>query len=161
MTMITVRALSICNIKFFDFVLYYVLSHRLFVHVNHLLNLSIAAPSQPPSNFSVTVKTSTSIRASWQLPPADATHGIIEGFKLFYERNDSVGTSNVMVISDDGILTKVVTQLEKYTLYDFQVLTFTSVGDGPNSSVLVVRTKEDGKIKNFFIPFFFIYWKTG
>ena len=35
--------------------------------------------------------------------------------------------------------------LDKYTEYEFQVLAFTSKGDGPKSSVVVVRTKEDGK----------------
>ena len=38
-----------------------------------------------------------------------------------------------------------VTGLDKNTEYEFQVLAFTSVGDGPNSSVEVERTKEDGK----------------
>ena len=35
--------------------------------------------------------------------------------------------------------------LEKYTGYEFQVLAFTSVGDGPKSNVRIKRTKEDGK----------------
>ena len=35
--------------------------------------------------------------------------------------------------------------LDKYTEYEFQVLAFTSKGDGPKSSVVVERTKEDGK----------------
>ena len=38
-----------------------------------------------------------------------------------------------------------VTGLEKYTEYEFQMLAFTSVGDGPNSSVKIERTREDGK----------------
>lgn len=38
--------------------------------------------------------------------------------------------------------------LEKYTEYEFQVLAFTSVGDGENSSVVVERTNEDGKKLN-------------
>ncbi len=53
------------------------------------------------------------------------------------------------VIIDKVKLTIVVTKLDKYTLYDFQVLAFTSVGDGPNSSVLMKRTKEDGKMTYF------------
>ena len=45
-------------------------------------------------------------------------------------------------------LTKEVTGLHKYTEYDFQVLAFNFVGDGPNSSVEVERTRQDGKICN-------------
>ena len=48
-------------------------------------------------------------------------------------------------ISSGGTLTKDVTGLDKYTEYEFEVLAFTSVGDGPKSSFKVERTKEDGK----------------
>lgn len=48
-------------------------------------------------------------------------------------------------INDKAILSKVVTGLAKYTEYEFQVLAFTSVGDGPNSTVNSETTKEDGK----------------
>ena len=51
----------------------------------------------------------------------------------------------MLPINDGAILTKDVTGLEKYTEYEFQVLAFNSVGDGPTSSVEVERTKEDGK----------------
>ncbi|KAL9950786.1 hypothetical protein ACROYT_G043346 [Oculina patagonica] len=102
-----------------------------------------AAPSQPPSNFSVTAKTSTSITASWQLPPADSRNGIINGFKLFYKKKDATGSAHTLDINSNSTLTKDVTGLAKYTEYEFQVLAFTSVGDGPNSSVKVARTKED------------------
>ena len=39
----------------------------------------------------------------------------------------------------------VINGLDKYTEYEFQVLAFTSYGDGPESSVVVERTMEDGK----------------
>ena len=48
-------------------------------------------------------------------------------------------------INSGGTLTKDVTGLDKYTEYEFEVLAFTSVGDGPKSAVKVERTKEDGK----------------
>ena len=50
-----------------------------------------------------------------------------------------------MLTYNDVTLTRDVTGLDKYTEYEFQVLAFTSKGDGPKSSVGVVRTKEDGK----------------
>ena len=42
-------------------------------------------------------------------------------------------------------LSRDVRGLDKYTEYEFQVLAFTSVGDGPNGTVMSVQTKEDGK----------------
>ena len=51
------------------------------------------------------------------------------------------------LINSSSIQTKVVTGLDKYTEYEFQVLAFISVGDGPKSSVVSVTTTEDGKEK--------------
>ena len=42
-------------------------------------------------------------------------------------------------------LSRDVKGLDKYTEYEFQVLAFTSQGDGSKSSVLDETTKEDGK----------------
>ena len=52
----------------------------------------------------------------------------------------------MLPVNDGAILTKDVTGLEKYTEYEFKVLAFTSVGDGPTSAVKAERTNEDGNI---------------
>ena len=91
-------------------------------------------------------QTSTSIRASWQLPPADSRNGIIKGFKLFYKKEGSSGSANIELINNGNTLTKTVTGLLIYTEYEFRVLAFTSVGDGPKSSTLTERTNEGGKL---------------
>ena len=49
-------------------------------------------------------------------------------------------------INRGSTLSKEVTRLDEYTEYAFQVLAFTSVGDGPKSSVEVERTMQDGKM---------------
>ena len=103
---------------------------------------SIAAPSQPPSQFNVTVESSTSITASWRLPPEGSRHGIIKGYKLFYKKK---GSDSVTFLTLNNIKTSErVTELDKYTKYEFQVLAFTSAGDGPNSSTVFKTTMEDG-----------------
>lgn len=80
------------------------------------------------------------------LPPADSRNGIITGFKLFYEKIVPVGSpTSVLPIHDGEILTSKVTGLEKSTEYSFQVLAFTSVGDGPKSPIKEAKTKEGGK----------------
>ena len=113
-----------------------------------LLNCSIAVPSSSPSAFSLTAKNSTSITASWQLPLPCTRNGEITGFKLFYKKKDSAGLATMVPINNRATLIKDVTGLDKYTEYEFQVLAFTSVGDGPNSSVEVERTMQDGKMCN-------------
>ena len=106
---------------------------------------SIAVPSQAPTSFTVAAQTSTSISASWQLPPEDSRNGIIKGFKLFYKKKGFAGSAITALINDGNTLTKTVTGLLKYTEYELQVLAFTSVGDGKKSFVNTVRTNEDGK----------------
>ena len=93
----------------------------------------------------MTAKTSTSITASWQLPPVNAQNGIIQGFKLFYKKKGSSGSQTKELINNKAVLTTDVTGLAKFTDYEFKVLAFTSVGDGPNSTVKSETTKEDGK----------------
>ena len=106
---------------------------------------SIAAPSRAPANFIVPASSSTSIAASWHLPPEDFRHGVIRGFKLFFQRKGSPGSATHLNINRRNTLTTVVTGLDKYTEYEFQVLAYTSGGDGPKSCVEVERTLEDGK----------------
>ena len=44
-------------------------------------------------------------------------------------------------VDDGATRTENVIGLDKYTEYEFQVLAFTSGGDGPKSSVKVERTE--------------------
>ena len=105
----------------------------------------ILVPSKAPRGFTVTAITSTSILASWQLPPVDSRHGNITGFKLYFKRKGCGESTTILFIDSASVLSKTVTGLDKFTEYKFQVLAFTSVGNGSKSSVIVVRTKEDGK----------------
>ena len=106
---------------------------------------TIAVPSQAPNSFIVTGVSSTIIKASWQLPPADSRHGIIRGFKLFYKKRCSTGSTTTLPINIGSILSTDVTGLENNTEYEFQVLAFTSAGDGPMSSPVLVKTLRHGK----------------
>ena len=103
----------------------------------------VPAPSKPPSGFTVNASTSSSVTASWQLPPADSRNGIIRGFKLFINRKGS--DVQMIDVSNSSVYTKTVTGLQESTEYELQVLAYTSAGDGPQSSVQFVKTKEYGK----------------
>ena len=112
-------------------------------YIVHLF-MFISVPSQPPTAFKLTATSSISIAASWQLPPVYTRHATIIGFKLFYTKKVSGLSVTILTISGESTLSKNVTGLDKYTEYEFQVLAFTSDGDGPKSSVKVERTMEDG-----------------
>ena len=110
-------------------------------------------PSAAPSGFTVTAKTSTSITASWQLPLEDDRNGIITGFKLFYKKKSSSGSPTQLNINGGSTLTKVVTGLDEYTEYEFQVLAYTSIGGGPKSNPKSTRTKQAGEKSEITIPY--------
>ena len=114
---------------------------------------SIAAPSAPPSGFTVTAKSSTSMTTSWQLPPESDRNGVITGFKLCYKKKSSSGSQTTVVVKSASTLTKVVTRLDEYTEYEFQVLAYTSKGDGPKSSPQSALTKEAGENSEITIPY--------
>lgn len=101
-------------------------------------------PSQAPDSFTLNAVSSTSITASWKLPPAHSRNGNITGFKLFYKKEDPAGSQVCTIIMNDGAIrwSKTVTRLDKHTEYEFKILAFTSVGDGPNTTVRTMRTKE-------------------
>ena len=118
------------------------------IHSVETLTLSIAVPSQAPKSLTVTAGSSTTVTASWQLPPLDSRNGIITGFKLFYKKKTASGPLAMLRIDNGAIHDKTVIGLDKNTEYEFQVLAFTSTGDGPKSSPVVVRTRKDGKNLN-------------
>ena len=118
------------------------------IHSVETLTLSIAVPSQAPKSLTVTAGSSTTVTASWQLPLLDSRNGIITGFKLFYKKKTASGSLAMLRIDNGAIHDKTVTGLDKNTEYEFQVLAFTSTGDGPKSSPVLVRTMKDGKNLN-------------
>ena len=100
--------------------------------------LFISVPLQPPTGFKLSAGSSTSITASWQLPPVFARHGRnITVFELFYKRKASGGSATTVTVRSGSIISRT-------TKYEFEVLAFTSDGDGPKSTVEVERTKEAG-----------------
>ena len=107
--------------------------------------VEFSAPSKAPENFTVTAHSSTSITAYWQLPPTDSRNGIIVGFKLFYKKIDSAASATMIILNNGTINIRNVTGLDEYAEYEFQLLAFTPVGDGPKSSLQFAKTMEDGK----------------
>lgn len=105
----------------------------------------IPVPPEAPSKFTVIAQSSTSVETSWELLTLHSNKRIIVGFKLIYRKEDSNDSAIILTINSAAVFTTNVTGLEKYTKYEFQVLAFSSAGDGPTSSVQVERTMEDGK----------------
>ena len=71
---------------------------------------------------------------------------MITGFKLLYRNSSSFEDPlTVITIESKSTLSHEVTGLGIFTKYEFQVLTFSLMGDGPPSSFKAVRTDVAGK----------------
>lgn len=64
---------------------------------------------------------------------------------MFYKKKGSIDPPITLTIRNSTSRYAMVTELNVYTEYEFQILAFTSVGDGLNSSLEVKRTAEEGK----------------
>ena len=112
--------------------------------------LCCVVPGAPPQMISAYPESSTSLRLVWKPPPENKQNGIISYYKIFYvakTRSDSEAT--VIEIKNPSAREFVIDELMKWADYRIWMLAGTSVGDGPKSSPLDVKTDEDGTYKYF------------
>ena len=98
------------------------------------------APSSAAENTSVDSTTATSIYLSWEPPEDDQKNGII--LRYIIRVVPVNGGTTIYLNSTETSAT--VTSLRPYTLYDCSIAAATSVGRGPFSSAITVRTDEAG-----------------
>ncbi|XP_049808964.1 tyrosine-protein phosphatase Lar [Schistocerca nitens] len=99
-------------------------------------------PGAPPQNVRGEAVGPTSIRVTWDPPPADRSNGRIVYYKLqAVEAGRSDSEAHVITLQDNTSFT--LDELKRWTEYRIWVLAGTSVGDGPSSYPITVRTHED------------------
>ncbi|KAL1005202.1 hypothetical protein UPYG_G00055910 [Umbra pygmaea] len=103
-------------------------------------------PTAPPQDVDVTAVNSTTLRFTWNPPPQQFINGINQGYKLLVWPENSPQAVTVATITPDfpgSRLSGLVVGLQKFTWYFSSVLCFTTPGDGPKSSPILVQTHED------------------
>ena len=106
-----------------------------------------AVPGAPPQSVAAYAESSSSLRVVWEPPPENKQNGMIVYYKIFYvpnSRSDSKAT--VVEMKDPGAREFVLDELLKWKTYRIWMLAGTTVGDGPKSTPIEVRTDEDGKL---------------
>uniref|UniRef100_W8BRX8 Down syndrome cell adhesion molecule-like protein Dscam2 n=1 Tax=Ceratitis capitata TaxID=7213 RepID=W8BRX8_CERCA len=99
-------------------------------------------PSAPPQGVTCIALTAQNIQISWQAPPKESNHGIIQGYKLLYEPGNiesEYGTRETKITS---ALSTVLHGLQPFTNYSVQVLAFTRAGEGVLSPTVSCTTEE-------------------
>uniref|UniRef100_A0A7N6C2C5 Sidekick cell adhesion molecule 1a n=1 Tax=Anabas testudineus TaxID=64144 RepID=A0A7N6C2C5_ANATE len=102
-----------------------------------------SVPSGSPVNVTAEAVSSTRILLTWSPVPQAQKNGVVLGYKVLYSRKDSEGPPRVQVAEGEGSTSLLLGVLEKYTVYVLQVLAYTRMGEGPPSSPILLRTKED------------------
>ncbi|XP_044124260.1 receptor-type tyrosine-protein phosphatase S isoform X7 [Bufo gargarizans] len=107
------------------------------------------APASAPRNVQARMLTSTTMIIQWEEPVEP--NGQIRGYRVYYTMEPVQPVSNWLKYNvDDNLLTTIGNLLEHET-YTVRVLAFTSVGDGPLSDPIQVKTQQGvpGQPMNF------------
>ena len=104
--------------------------------------MSILAPTDGPSNITAMNTSSSSISVTWDDVPIDHQNGIITGYRVYIRKE---GSSGAWSVDDTSSKQWSKSGLDLWTIYDIKISAKTSVGEGPKSSIVKVRTDEDGK----------------
>eukprot|EP00037_Helgoeca_nana_P003397 m.39941 g.39941 ORF g.39941 m.39941 type:complete len:718 (+) comp13808_c1_seq1:62-2215(+) len=96
------------------------------------------APSEPPANLHTTDVGLDHVSLAWN-PPTVHT-GTVLGYRLFFDVDNTDSYTEVELPATATAYT--ATLLDPDMCYRFQVLAFTSAGEGPTSDILVCHTLE-------------------
>ena len=106
-------------------------------------------PEAAPQNVHAEAEDSSSIRVTWDPPPIEQQNGHIAYYKLYYVEasRPEQEAVEVMLKSPQPSGTEfLLEELKKWTQYRIWLLAGTTVGDGPRSDPITVRTQEDGTV---------------
>ena len=97
------------------------------------------APSRPPSNVLVTIRSSREVQVDWELPAKQYWNGIINGHIL---EVTEIETGMVQQINT-SVNFMVLANLHPHYNYQFRVA-LTAGSTGPYSSPIFIQMPEDG-----------------
>ena len=115
----------------------------------------LLVPTDSPKSVAGGFISDTEIYVTWKIIPGPFQNGIIRSYKIAFKLNDSSKTWKTTSV-DSQKLRVVLGNLEYYTLYDVKVAGETSLGLGPYSAPVSIRTDAHG---NQMLIFSYFYLK--
>eukprot|EP00118_Oscarella_pearsei_P024080 m.297875 g.297875 ORF g.297875 m.297875 type:complete len:3271 (+) comp40778_c0_seq3:234-10046(+) len=99
-------------------------------------------PDEPPTNVSLSLAETNSFRISWEGIPENGQNGVLRQYRIAYSpQNGKEAKKEVTVRATESSV--MLTGLSPFTLYIVNVAGETSIGKGPFSGDILVRTSED------------------
>ena len=125
-------------------------SYKLYCTLSFLYVHPSTVPGGPPENFTVDVVSSTQIQLTWQPPPQEIQNGLVRLFIVSVSEIQTNTTYSYTLRSQPSEdLTWQLESLHPFYEYVCSVAAVT-IGPGPDTSPLRVKTFEDGKCLPFF-----------
>ena len=120
----------------------------------------LLVPSAGPSNITAQNTSSSSIIVTWDDVLEEHRNGIIIGYKVYIKKVGSEGGWQTEEMSQK---TFSKSGLDLWAFYDIKISAKTSVGEGTQSSIVRVRTDEDGEYpaEYFLLIYLFGFIVTG
>ncbi|XP_049335759.1 protein tyrosine phosphatase receptor type Fa isoform X4 [Astyanax mexicanus] len=98
------------------------------------------APSSPPLSVQARMLSATTMLVQWE--PPEEPNGFIRGYRVYYTHELHTPLSTWHKHNTDDSRLTTISGLVPDITYSLRVLGFTSVGDGPPSDVLQVKTQQ-------------------
>ncbi|XP_077190195.1 receptor-type tyrosine-protein phosphatase F isoform X7 [Paroedura picta] len=98
------------------------------------------APSSPPLKVQARMLSASTMLVQWEQP--EEPNGQIRGYRVYFTTNSHLPLNMWQKHNTDDSLLTTVGNLITGTTYSIRVLAFTSVGDGPPSDVIQLRTQQ-------------------
>ena len=112
--------------------------------LSHVLLLTYnIAPIGTPSNTSGVALNSTHIYIDWDPPPVDQHLGELREYRITVNELETL--ASFQLSSAPAVTEATIGPLHPYYTYNCTILAVT-VGEGPPSTVITVRTGEDGRL---------------
>uniref|UniRef100_A0A673JS14 Receptor-type tyrosine-protein phosphatase F n=1 Tax=Sinocyclocheilus rhinocerous TaxID=307959 RepID=A0A673JS14_9TELE len=98
------------------------------------------APSSPPLHVQARMLSASTMLVQWE--PPEEPNGQIRGYRIYYTSDLDAPLSAWQKHNTDDSRLTTISNLTPDITYSLRVLGFTSVGDGPPSDVLQVKTQQ-------------------
>lgn len=101
------------------------------------------APSSPPLHVEARMLGPSTMLVQWK--PPEEPNGLIRGYRVYYTSESDAPLSAWQKHNTDDSQLTTVSELTADITYSLRVLGFTSVGDGPPSDLLQIKTQQGGE----------------
>uniref|UniRef100_A0A3P8WKC3 Receptor-type tyrosine-protein phosphatase F n=1 Tax=Cynoglossus semilaevis TaxID=244447 RepID=A0A3P8WKC3_CYNSE len=98
------------------------------------------APSSPPLHVQARMLSASTMLVQWE--PPEEPNGQIRGYRIYYSSDLTAPLSAWQKHNTDDSSLTTISNLTPDITYSLRVLGFTSVGDGPPSDILQVKTQQ-------------------